>query len=87
MLHNRFKQQGQPDNANRVRRLGVARVLPRARYSAALRPLLEQPRYAARVADVGRQVRREDGAAIACDALKRLLRASGRLPAGVPLAR
>jgi UDP:flavonoid glycosyltransferase YjiC (YdhE family) len=68
----------QPDNADRVRRLGVARVLPRARYTAArvvagLRPLLEDRRYASRAAAVGRRVRAEDGAAEACAALEHLL--------------
>jgi UDP:flavonoid glycosyltransferase YjiC (YdhE family) len=71
----------QPDNAERARRLGVAGVLPRARYSAAraaaaLRVLLERPRYAACAAAVGRQVRAEDGAARACDAIERLLAAT-----------
>jgi UDP:flavonoid glycosyltransferase YjiC (YdhE family) len=69
----------QPDNADRVQRLGIARVLLSIRYSAAraireLRPLLEQPRYARRAAEVGEAVRHEDGAARACDALEELLR-------------
>jgi rhamnosyltransferase subunit B len=72
----------QPDNAERVRRLGVAGVLPCARYNsaraaAALRRLLEDPGYAARAAAVGRRVRGEDGTAVACDALERLLAAQG----------
>ncbi len=70
----------QPDNAERARRLGVARVLTRARYTAAraaeaLRALLERPRYAARAAEVGRGVRAEDGTATACAAIERLLSA------------
>jgi UDP:flavonoid glycosyltransferase YjiC (YdhE family) len=76
----------QPDNADRVMRIGAARVLPRARYTAAraaaeLRALLDEPRYAARAAEVSRQVRAEDGAVAAADALERLLAA----PAGRPL--
>jgi rhamnosyltransferase subunit B len=72
----------QPDNADRVRRLGVARILTRARYTAAraaaaLRPLLEDPGYAARAAEVGGRVRAENGAAAACDALERLLEVRG----------
>jgi UDP:flavonoid glycosyltransferase YjiC (YdhE family) len=74
----------QPDNADRVRRLGVARVLPRARYTAAraaaaLRPLLDDARYRARAAAVGRRVSAEDGAATACAALERMLGRAGRV--------
>jgi rhamnosyltransferase subunit B len=73
----------QPDNAARARRLGVARVLTRASYSAAsaasqLRTLLDNPRYAMRAKAVGRQVQSEDGAAVACAALERLLDATRR---------
>jgi UDP:flavonoid glycosyltransferase YjiC (YdhE family) len=69
----------QPDNADRVRRLGVAGVVPRQRYSAgraaaALRPLLEDPGFAQRAAELGRRVRAEDGAAAAAEALEGLLR-------------
>jgi UDP:flavonoid glycosyltransferase YjiC (YdhE family) len=68
----------QPDNAARVARLGVAKVLSRKRYradraAAALRALVEDPRYAATAEEVGRKVRAEDGAAAAADALGRLL--------------
>jgi UDP:flavonoid glycosyltransferase YjiC (YdhE family) len=71
----------QPDNAERVRRLGVAAVIPRGRYDArtaarVLRRLLDDPGVAARAEAVGRRVRAEDGAAAACDALERLLAAS-----------
>lgn len=65
----------QPDNAARMERLGIARVVPRARYTAAraadeLRRLLAG-RYATRASEVGRQVRSEDGVATACAALER----------------
>jgi UDP:flavonoid glycosyltransferase YjiC (YdhE family) len=68
----------QPDNADRVRRLGVARVLPRSGYTAdraaaALRLLLDDPRYAATAARIARSVQAEDGAAVACLALEKLL--------------
>jgi UDP:flavonoid glycosyltransferase YjiC (YdhE family) len=67
----------QPDNAARVARLGIARVLPRQRYTASsaaaeLRRLLGEP-YPARAAEVGRRVRSEDGVAAACDALAQRL--------------
>jgi UDP:flavonoid glycosyltransferase YjiC (YdhE family) len=70
----------QPDNAERVRRLGLAAVIPRDRYNArtaarALGRLLDDPGVAARAEAVGRRVRAEDGAAAACDALERLLAA------------
>ena len=63
----------QPDNANRVARLGVARVVPRGRYRAdrvadalgALRGLEAQ------AALVGRAVSSEDGAAAACENLEK----------------
>lgn len=68
----------QPDNAARVARLGVGRFLGRRRYRAArvakeLRTLLEQPGYAQRASQVGSEIRAENGAATACDALQRLL--------------
>jgi UDP:flavonoid glycosyltransferase YjiC (YdhE family) len=69
----------QPDNAERVRRLGVARVLPRQlcdvpHLCAALRALLGGKRYATCAEAIGRRVRSEDGAANAADALERLAR-------------
>jgi UDP:flavonoid glycosyltransferase YjiC (YdhE family) len=69
----------QPDNAERATRLGVARTISRWRYTpsrvaAELRQLLGNPTYARRSAEVGAQVRREDGVRAACDALEGLLR-------------
>jgi UDP:flavonoid glycosyltransferase YjiC (YdhE family) len=69
----------QPDNAARVRRLGVARVVGRTSYragrvAAELRRLLEAPRYAERAAAAGKEVRAEDGATAAAEALEGLLR-------------
>jgi len=68
----------QPDNAARVCRLGVARVIPRHRFTAArataeLQTLLADPAYARRAAEVGERVRKEDGVGAACDALEALL--------------
>jgi UDP:flavonoid glycosyltransferase YjiC (YdhE family) len=68
----------QPDNAARVARLGIARVIARHRYTAGraaaeLNRLLGDPRYARRAAAVGAQVRAEDGVGAACAALERLL--------------
>ena len=56
----------QPDNAERLARLGVARtVFPRrytaARAAAELRHLLDNPAYSERASEVGEQVRQEDG--------------------------
>src|SRR5206468_12856667 len=65
----------QPDNAERVARLGIARTISRrhyrpARVAAELRRLLDDPRYARRAAEVGRQVRQAGGVRNACDALE-----------------
>ena len=64
----------QPDNADRVCRLGIARTIAKNRYTparaaAALRELLDDPACIARAAQVGQQVRAEDGVGNACDAI------------------
>lgn len=64
----------QPDNAERVRRLGIGRTVPRRRYTperaaAELRRLLDNAVYRQRASEVGEQVRKEDGVGNACDAL------------------
>jgi UDP:flavonoid glycosyltransferase YjiC (YdhE family) len=64
----------QPDNAARVERLGVARVLPRRELSAdalaaELGALLPDDEYARRAEEVGQIVGGEDGLGVACDAL------------------
>jgi rhamnosyltransferase subunit B len=66
------------DNAARVTRLGIARTIPRHRYTAArvaaeLRSLLDNPEYTRRALALGEKVRREDGVGAACDALEELL--------------
>jgi UDP:flavonoid glycosyltransferase YjiC (YdhE family) len=67
----------QPDNAARVRRLGIARVLSRTKYrrdrvERELRLLLGDPACSAKAAEVGREVASEDGARAAADAIERL---------------
>jgi len=68
----------QPDNAARVERLGVARQVSRRAYRAGrvaseLRKLLDDPSYAARSAEVGRQIQSEDGVSTACNLIERRL--------------
>ena len=76
----------QPDNADRIVRLGVGRTLSRARYTArtaahALGRLLGDPSYAARASEVGRLVRSEDGVATACDVIEaEIARRAGAYP-------
>lgn len=65
----------QPDNAHRAARLGAARIVPLQRYTvrrvaAELDRLLSDPSVAARAADIGAAMRREDGVAAACDAIE-----------------
>jgi UDP:flavonoid glycosyltransferase YjiC (YdhE family) len=67
----------QPDNAERVVRLGVAKTISRSRYSAkpameALSALLSNPVYRRKAEEIGRIVRQEQGASMACDHLLRL---------------
>src|SRR5262245_2385041 len=71
----------QPNNALRVRRLGVGRVMHASAYTAKhaaaeLSQLLENPRYGARAREVGAIVRLERGTATACDALEHELAAA-----------
>jgi UDP:flavonoid glycosyltransferase YjiC (YdhE family) len=78
----------QPDNAERVARLGISRTIPRHRYTPAraaaeLRRLLDDPAYELRAAEVAEQVRQEDGVRIACDALAEVARVGGPVPDGV----
>ena len=69
----------QPDNAFRARRIGVARVLPRWRYSGAraashLRALLDSPQYSVSAQATADRIRRENGIENACDAIEEVLR-------------
>jgi rhamnosyltransferase subunit B len=78
----------QPDNAERAARLGISCTIARHRYTPGhlareLRRLLDDPAYARRAAEVGTQVRQEDGVRVACDTLGELLRAGRSVPEGV----
>jgi rhamnosyltransferase subunit B len=69
----------QPDNARRMRRLRVARVIQRdnylpARVARKLEAMLENPLFARRAEVVARRLEREDGVRSACDALEELYR-------------
>lgn len=71
----------QPDNARRVRKLGIAETIRRQDYTAEraagkIRRLLEVPRYAQRAAEACVAIRQENGLGRACDALEAL----GRQP-------
>lgn len=71
----------QPDNARRVRRLGVAEVLGRKKYTAKaaaslISRLLSKSAYATRASAVADKLAGENGAAAACDALEAALQAS-----------
>lgn len=70
----------QPDNAARAERLGVARIIDRGSYTAEravveLKHLLNNPSYAKRSADIGRQIQAENGVFAACDAIEARLKA------------
>jgi UDP:flavonoid glycosyltransferase YjiC (YdhE family) len=74
----------QPNHAERVARLGIARTVSRTRYApdrvaAELRHLLDNPAYLQRASEVGEKVQKEDGVKTACDALEGLLQGSRRL--------
>lgn len=65
----------QPDNAARLQRLGVARVIPRRQYTARrvcleLKALLANPAYAASAVKVAHRIAEENGVRAACDAIE-----------------
>ena len=67
----------QPDNARRMRRMGVARVIQRSSYkpwrvARRVRAMLAEPEYEARARAAAEEVAREDGVKTACDALEKL---------------
>jgi UDP:flavonoid glycosyltransferase YjiC (YdhE family) len=67
----------QPDNARRMRRLKVARVIQRGNYTPVrvarkLKAMLEEPRFAQRAEQVARMLEHEDGVKAAYDALEGL---------------
>ena len=64
----------QPDNARRMRRLKVARVILKSRYTPfrvarRLKAMLAEPLFERRALSVAHQLGREDGVRTACDAL------------------
>ena len=69
----------QPDNARRVRRLGVAKVVQRKNYTAGraakmIQGLLANSRYAERAVAIQQVMAKEDGLKAACDALEAAIR-------------
>jgi UDP:flavonoid glycosyltransferase YjiC (YdhE family) len=69
----------QPDNARRMRRLKVARVIQRGNYTPLrvarkLKSMLAEPLFARRAATVARRLEQEDGVRSACDSLEELYR-------------
>lgn len=67
----------QPDNARRMKRLGVAKVIQKASYTPKkvtrkVGSMLETPEVAERAAAIARKLEREDGVKTACDALEAL---------------
>ncbi len=67
----------QPDNARRMRRLGVAESIEKQSYTPAkvarkLEAMLADPRYAEQSRIVAQKVGQEDGVRVACDALLEL---------------
>jgi MGT family glycosyltransferase len=70
--------QDQPDNARRCVRLGVGRTLSPSRFTVPrvvgeLSELLDKPAYREQAAQVGQQVREENGTKRACDAIEQVL--------------
>jgi rhamnosyltransferase subunit B len=67
----------QPDNARRMKRLGVAKIVRKAKYTPQkvtrkVRKILDNPQLAQTSKAVAEQLRREDGVKTACDALEAL---------------
>ena len=67
----------QPDNARRMQRLKVARVIQRGNYTPwrvarRLKAMLAEPLLAQRAESVAQQLAGEDGVHTACDALEEL---------------
>ncbi len=68
----------QPDNAERLRRLGIARTVSRSRYTSArvsqsLKALLQDSSLKQRAADIGDQIALENGLQNACNAIEGVL--------------
>ncbi len=74
----------QPDNADRLARMGVSRTIPPHRYTptraaAELQCLFDNPSYFERAEEVGEHVRHENGVRTACDAMEHLLQSAPRI--------
>jgi rhamnosyltransferase subunit B len=68
----------QPDNAERVARLGISRTIRDGQYTSdrvagELRSLLEDPNYSNRSMEIAAMLRKEDGVAASCDAIEALI--------------
>ncbi len=77
----------QPDNARRMRRLGVSRTIQKSAYKPAgvarkLAAMLEDSKFAERASAVAQQLSGEDGVKTACDALE-ALHARAAMPARI----
>jgi UDP:flavonoid glycosyltransferase YjiC (YdhE family) len=75
----------QPDNARRMLRLKVGRVMQRSRYTPwrvarRLKKMLAEPLLAKRAESVAKQLAKENGVRTACDALEKLYRDSSANP-------
>jgi rhamnosyltransferase subunit B len=75
----------QPDNAYRIERLGVARVVYPPQYRAQrvaqeLRRLLDEPRFVQTAKEVAARVRAEDGTSEACNAIEQHLQMHPAMP-------
>jgi UDP:flavonoid glycosyltransferase YjiC (YdhE family) len=67
----------QPDNARRMKRLGVGKSIMKSSYTPAkvarrLKAMLAEPELAQRAAEVAGQLKHEDGVKTACNALEEL---------------
>jgi UDP:flavonoid glycosyltransferase YjiC (YdhE family) len=77
----------QPDNARRMRRLKVARVIQRADYrplrvARKVRTMLDEPEFARCAQSVARVLAHENGVRDACDALEELYKKAGKGTSG-----
>jgi rhamnosyltransferase subunit B len=69
----------QPDNADRVERLGTSRTISRQQYVASqvaqeLQELFENPNYATKAAEISGVLQAENGVKVACDAIEQQLK-------------
>jgi UDP:flavonoid glycosyltransferase YjiC (YdhE family) len=77
----------QPDHAHRLKKIGVARIIPRSHYRAQVAAreidvLMHDRGYSERSSVVGSRIRAESGTTAACDLLERLLGVTGTATRG-----